>query len=118
MSKETLDGEENSIKNYDVEQDAELTQDSPLFAVINWDALIVVVIKPLFVFSKSENDFDNEVSKFKNSHFGNFSLLVNSAKYLRKNDKHSIGNAEADRLANLAVGVIVSITDRNKNVST
>ena len=39
-------------------------------------------------------------------------------KYLRKNDKHSIGNAEADRLANLAVGVIVSITDRNKNVST
>ena len=27
------------------------------------------------------------------------------------NDIHSIGNAEADRLANLAVGVIVSITD-------
>jgi ribonuclease HI len=27
------------------------------------------------------------------------------------NDKHSIGNAEADKLANLAVGVIVSITD-------
>ena len=39
MSKETRDGEENSIKNYDVEQDAELTQDSARILSMTEDEL-------------------------------------------------------------------------------
>ena len=39
MSKETRDGEENSIKNYDVEQDAELTQDSARILAMTEDEL-------------------------------------------------------------------------------
>ncbi len=39
MSKETLDGGENSIKNYDIEQDAELTQDSARILVMTQDEL-------------------------------------------------------------------------------